>query len=383
MLMDDLLLCIYDVVKDQHFDKIKSLSKKIKVTESMDSFVLKGFFNAEASNDALNSLLSAWKNSTCTSEELAALILGASYASSKQREHESTELVWTGPDSNLFPVRRSEQVLLDIINSAKETLFIVSFVLVNIPNVEQALRQAIARGVQVRMLLESEDKESSSVFLKTLERLHTNIPNIQLYIWPRENREKYQSGFARVHAKCAVADRRGAFITSANLTEAALDRNIEMGINIEGGSIPADICSQLNSMINSKEILPYTSSVFVNKNIPELTDKNTINLDDAPKVLEEGEPVRIEFENQKTGFKDVREFIKCDSNQGKPKAGTLVIISFDGKLYLGNYRWNKQQNITDGQQYYLVTVKGFGPTEKIKINESEWLDFMPLAMEVI
>ncbi|MEZ8806045.1 MULTISPECIES: DISARM system phospholipase D-like protein DrmC [Vibrio] len=381
--MDDLLRCIYDVVKGQHFDKIKSLSKKIKVTESIDSFVLKGFFNAEASNDALNSLLSAWKNSSCTSEELAAMILGASYALSKQREHESTELVWTGPDSNLFPVRRSEQVLLDIINSAQQTLFVVSFVLVNIPNVEQALKQAITRGVQVRMLLESEDKESSSVFLKTLERLHTNIPNIQLYVWPRENREKYQSGFARVHAKCAVADRRGAFITSANLTEAALDRNIEMGINIEGGSIPADICSQLNSMINSKEIIPYTQSVMTIKKSSNLTGKSVISLGEAPEALEKSEYVSIEFDNQKTGFKDVREFIRCDSNQGKPKAGSLVIISFAGKLYLGNYRWNKQQNITDGQQYYLVTLKGFGSTEKVKINESEWLDFMPLAMEVI
>ncbi|WP_254868965.1 DISARM system phospholipase D-like protein DrmC [Vibrio hepatarius] len=381
--MDDLLRCVYEIVKGQHLDKIKSLSRKIRVTAPESSFVLKGFFNADTSNEALNSLLNAWKNSSYTSEELAALILGASYSLSRHREHESTELVWTGPDSTMFPVRRSEQVLLDIINSANETLFIVSFVLVKIPNVEQALKQAIARGVKVKMLLESEDKESSGVFAKTLERLYTNIPNIQLYIWPRENREKYQAGFARVHAKCAVADKRGAFITSANLTEAALDRNIEMGINIEGGSIPSDICSQLDAMINSKEILPYTSSVFVNKNSPELTDKNTINLDDAPKALEEGEPVRIEFENQNTGFKDVRKFIKCDSNQGKPKAGTLVIISFDGKLYLGNYRWNKQQNIADGQQYYLVTVKGFGPTEKIKISENEWLDFVPLAMEVI
>ncbi|MFV7770162.1 DISARM system phospholipase D-like protein DrmC [Shewanella marisflavi] len=260
--MDGLLRCVYEVVKGQHLDKIKSLSKKIKVTAPERSFVLKGFFNADTSNEALNSLINAWKNSSYTSEELAALILGASYSLSRHREHESTELVWTGPDSNLFPVRRSEQVLLDIINSAKETLFIVSFVLVNIPKVEQALKQAIARGVQVRMLLESEDKDSSSVFLKTLERLHTNIPNIQLYIWPRENREKYQAGFARVHAKCAVADKRGAFITSANLTEAALDRNIEMGINIEGGSIPSDICTQLNAMINSKEIIPYTSLII-------------------------------------------------------------------------------------------------------------------------
>lgn len=255
--MDDLLLCIYDVVKDQHFDKIKSLSKKIKVTESMDSFVLKGFFNAEASNDALNSLLSAWKNSTCTSEELAALILGASYASSKQREHESTELVWTGPDSNLFPVRRSEQVLIDIINSARKTLFIVSFVLVNIPNVEEALKYALERGVKVRMLLESEDKESTSVFVKTLERISEDIPSIQLYVWPRENREKYQNGFARVHAKCAVADKQRVFITSANLTEAALDRNIEMGVYVEGGDIPKGVCVHLESMIDTKEIIRF------------------------------------------------------------------------------------------------------------------------------
>ena len=255
--MDDLLQCVYEVVKGQHIDKITSLSRKIKVTEPENFFVLNGFFNVEASNVALCSLLSAWHNSSYTKEELAALILGTSYSVSKQREYESTELVWTGPDSHIFPVRRSEQVLLDIINSANETLFIVSFVLVNIPYVEQALKQAIARGVQVRMLLESEDKESSSVFVNTLERLHKNIPNIQLYIWPRKNRGKYQTGFARVHAKCVVADKKEAFITSANLTEAALDRNIEMGVNIQGGCIPVDICNLLDSMITTNEIVKY------------------------------------------------------------------------------------------------------------------------------
>ncbi|WP_257881817.1 DISARM system phospholipase D-like protein DrmC [Vibrio parahaemolyticus] len=380
--MDDLLRCVYEIVKGQHLDKIKSLSRKIKVTAPESSFVLKGFFNADTSNEALNSLLNAWKNSSYTSEELAALILGASYSLSRHREHESTELVWTGPDSTMFPVRRSEQVLLDIINSANETLFIVSFVLVKIPNVEQALKQAIARGVKVKMLLESEDKESTGVFAKTLERLYTNIPKIQLYIWPRENREKNQAGFARVHAKCAVADQRGAFITSANLTEAALDRNIEMGINIEGGSIPSDICTQLNAMINSKEIIPYIPFQLLNDSHSCHTEKSVISLDNVPQALAESNYITVEFDNKKTGCKDVRKFIKCEAKQEKPKAGTLVIISVEGKLYLGNYRWNKQQNIADGQQYYLVTVKGFGPTEKIKIDEREWLDFMPLAREV-
>ena len=33
-----------------------------------------------------------------------------------------------------------------------------------------------------------------------------------------------------LHAKAVVVDDRAAFVTSANLTEAALDRNIEVGV---------------------------------------------------------------------------------------------------------------------------------------------------------
>ncbi|MDO6497740.1 DISARM system phospholipase D-like protein DrmC [Photobacterium sanguinicancri] len=378
--MDDLLKGIYDVVKDQHFSKIKTLSKKFKNTSKENRSTLKGFFNVDSSNNALNTLLNLWGSSNCSSDELASLLLGASYGCTSKSKNESTELVWTGPDANLFPVRRSEQVLLDIINSAQETLFIVSFVLVNIPKVEAAIEKAVRRGVDVKMLLESEDKEASNSFIDTIKRLHTTIPEIQLYIWPRENRESTQGGFARVHAKCAVADKRLAFITSANLTAAALDKNIEMGINIEGGSIPESILSQLHSMINSKEITRYTPTSLTDNSISIST--STICLENFPDSLKAGESAYVEFDNQKTGLKDTRNFIKCDVNEEKSKAGTLVIIKHEGKLLLGNYRWNKQQSVDDGRQYYVVTIKGFGPTEKIIIDENDWSNFKPLAMEI-
>lgn len=41
-----------------------------------------------------------------------------------------------------------------------------------------------------------------------------------------------------MHAKLVLADNHTAFITSANLTGRALDRNIEAGILITGGPIP-------------------------------------------------------------------------------------------------------------------------------------------------
>jgi len=378
--MNDLLKGIYDVVKDQHFNKINSLSKKVKITNKDNRSTLKGFFNADRSNNALNALLDLWGNSDCSSTELASMLLGASYGCTSKNKNELTELVWTGPDANLFPVRRSEQVLLDIINSAQETLFIVSFVLVNIPTIEDAIEKAIKRGVNVCMLLESEDKEASNSFLSTIRRLHTNIPKIKLYIWPRENRESTQGGFARVHAKCAVADKQQAFITSANLTSAALDKNIEMGINIQGGSIPENIFSQLSSMINSKEIVRYKLNLLPTSSISK--PNNVISLENLPMSPKTGTNFKVEYDNEKTSCKELRDFIICDESKERPKAGTVVIIRHENRSLIGKYRWIKQQSIDGAQQYYIVTIKGFGPTQTIKVDESDWLKFKPFAMEV-
>jgi cardiolipin synthase len=379
--MDELLKGIYDVVKDQHPSKIKTLSNKIKTTNKAERSALKGFFNLDSVNNALNSLLDLWGASNCSNLELASMLLGTSYGCTSISNNETTELVWTGPDANLFPVRRSEQVLLDIINSAQETLFIVSFVLVNIPTVEDAIEKAVIRGVDVRMLLESEDKEASNIFLDTLNRLYVNIPNIKLYIWPRENRETTQGGFARVHAKCAVADKRLAFITSANLTAAALDRNIEMGVNIEGGSIPENIFIQLSSMINSKEIVRFKPNASVASSATKSV--NVIRLENLPATLKTGASLKVEFDNKKSGTKEVRDFVVCDVKEERPVAGTLVIIEHDNNTYIGKYRWSKQQSIDNNNQYFIVTVKGFGPSISIKLDETEWLEFKPYAMEVV
>jgi hypothetical protein len=40
---------------------------------------------------------------------------------------------------------------------------------------------------------------------------------------------------------------------------AALDKNIEMGVQITGGDTPLGIYNQFMSMINSEEIIPYTT----------------------------------------------------------------------------------------------------------------------------
>ena len=57
-----------------------------------------------------------------------------------------------------------------------------------------------------------------------------------------------------MHVKAAVADSRVAFLTSANLTEAALERNMELGVLIRGGHLPAAIDRLIDALLELGEL---------------------------------------------------------------------------------------------------------------------------------
>ena len=52
-----------------------------------------------------------------------------------------------------------------------------------------------------------------------------------------------------LHAKAVVVDDEAVFITSANLTEAALDRNIEMGLVVRDRSLALNVSKQFRGLI--------------------------------------------------------------------------------------------------------------------------------------
>ena len=52
--------------------------------------------------------------------------LGASYAYHASKSEQDIELVWTGPSSELIATRKTEQALLEVINAAKNKLFLTS-----------------------------------------------------------------------------------------------------------------------------------------------------------------------------------------------------------------------------------------------------------------
>ena len=59
-----------------------------------------------------------------------------------------------------------------------------------------------------------------------------------------------------LHAKAVVADGESVFTTSANLTDAALDRNIELGVLIRDRALAASVTSHFQGLIDREVLNP-------------------------------------------------------------------------------------------------------------------------------
>ena len=58
-----------------------------------------------------------------------------------------------------------------------------------------------------------------------------------------------------MHAKCIVIDGREAFVTSANFTEAAQERNIELGLLVKSPPIAEQIENHFTALIQNKSLV--------------------------------------------------------------------------------------------------------------------------------
>jgi len=59
-----------------------------------------------------------------------------------------------------------------------------------------------------------------------------------------------------LHAKAVVIDYEVVFVTSANLTEAALDRNIELGLLVRDHALAASVSTHFRTLIERRLLLP-------------------------------------------------------------------------------------------------------------------------------
>ena len=83
------------------------------------------------------------------------------------------------------------------------------------------------------------------------------IDRTHVYYWPLESRERNQAGKpGKLHAKCAIIVDT-AVIGSANMTDDAFNRNIEMGVIVREQSTVADLVERFDELVRRRILVSY------------------------------------------------------------------------------------------------------------------------------
>lgn len=250
--MEKLLDAIAALVSLVSPEKVQTVAARVRLTDAKKATTeLQSVVGTPMASTVVEQLAAAWQDTKVGSRELALMLIAASHVYTKAASEQSTELVWTGPTTRFVSTRRTEQALLQVINSAEQTLFITSFVAYDVSTIVKALNAANDRGVSISVLLELSQDHGGTITFDAIGKMRTLVPTAKLYAW-RDKAEPFSDGC--VHAKVAVADGRMCFITSANLTGHAMEKNMEAGVLISGGRIAKLLDEHLRSLVNTKVV---------------------------------------------------------------------------------------------------------------------------------
>ena len=116
------------------------------------------------------------------------------------------------------------------------------------PDLGRLLAQAVAAHVRVTVL--AEDTADNPSFRGDPARSLEGTGARRLR-WP--SAERPQNG-AAMRAKLVIVDREIVLVTSANLTQRAAEDNLEAGVLIRGGDIPARLADHFDELRRTRVI---------------------------------------------------------------------------------------------------------------------------------
>ena len=198
-------------------------------------------------NQQIFNIISIARHLKYSPTQIALVLRTGKGISESYKTHQRIELVWTGPEMAPFSLRRTDEAILEMINGAKDSLMIVSFVIFKVKRLFEALEEALSRGVKVQLFLETDNMK---VMGGSETVLHSLPSQVKVYIWSDKHRLRNAMGqYGTLHAKIAIADYSTLLVSSANFTEYALSLNMELGLMVKGGSLPRQASQLLEDML--------------------------------------------------------------------------------------------------------------------------------------
>jgi phosphatidylserine/phosphatidylglycerophosphate/cardiolipin synthase-like enzyme len=183
----------------------------------------------------------------------------------KESRASKPDLVWSGPEVAGLHARDTRRVYEEMLGGAERSVLASTYVFFDGPKAFDVLARRMDHrpDLRVTLLLNIQRKRGDTTAPDQLVRRFAD--RFWTADWPGSARPAVfydprsldPDGPAGVlHAKAVVVDEEAVFITSANLTEAALDRNIEMGLFVRDRALAASVVSHFRGLIDLNLLRP-------------------------------------------------------------------------------------------------------------------------------
>ncbi len=199
-------------------------------------------------------------------EHLALLLESVGRARQGRVADDVVDLVWTGPEAPGTVNRDTAVVVRELFAAARSHVLVAGYAVYQGREVFRSLAERMAQrpGLVVRMFLDVQrspgdvtpDAEVLARFVRRFRQAEwpgDRLP--ELYYDPRSLHPDAGKRSC-LHAKCVVMDRRVAFVSSANFTEAAQVRNIEAGVLIHSEHFADKLARHFETMVMAGLLLP-------------------------------------------------------------------------------------------------------------------------------
>jgi hypothetical protein len=230
--------------------------KSGRITASVNSLTLRSLGHGDLAAGIVEDLISLF-GMVSESDHVAKILVMLA-----QREHkyvdDAIDMVWTGPETPGLVNRDTQVVVTDLFRLAKRRVMIAGFAVYEGRSIFQILAENMDSNPNLDVSLylnisrkpgdTDTDEEVVAKFSSNFFRYHwpaTRRPKIFYYPGALDASSTEQSV---LHAKCIVIDGAQSFVTSANFTPAAQERNIEVGALIRSAAFSERLEHHFNAL---------------------------------------------------------------------------------------------------------------------------------------
>lgn len=191
------------------------------------------------------------------------LDVAASAVEARLEREAAAELVWSGPETRFARSRDTRVVLDELFSSARRLVVVSTYIVQHVERVFGGLGARLdwIPELSARIFLNVERKPGDTrldvaILHESSSRWAAEWPGERrphIYYDPRGLSMDVERR-ASWHAKCVVVDDEVAFVTSANFTEWAQDRNVEAGALIRSRHFALQLRRQMETLVESKHV---------------------------------------------------------------------------------------------------------------------------------